>query len=128
MDNLAMFTRLSARDTVILGLTGGLICGLAVSEWTGWSFLAGCLWMALNLILLGWLIGALTAPKRTRGLTIFLLECAKIPLAYLLLFWLCTRKFIEPIGLAAGIATLPVVVLLRGLAGSASHSSVNKRG
>jgi hypothetical protein len=128
MDNLPRFTLLCARDAVILGLAGCLLLVLLGREWTGWSFLAGCLWMGLNLLMLGWLIGALVSRKRAGGHVLLLMECAKIPLAYLLLFWLCTRKFVEPMGLAAGIATLPLVILLRGLAGSASHFSVKKRG
>jgi hypothetical protein len=128
MDNLPLFTRNCARDSAIIGLAGGLLIGLFYHEWTAWSFLIGSLWVALNLLMLGWLIGAITARKRAGGCVLLLMECAKIPLAYLLLFWLCTRKFVEPMGLAAGIATLPLVILLRGLAGSASHFSVKKRG
>lgn len=127
MDNIEQFTRLAARDAALLGLGGCLLGWLLFSEIIGWSFLAGCLWMALNLILMGWLIGALTAAKRPGGLTILLLECAKIPAAYLLLYWLCTRKFFEPIGLVAGLATLPVVILLRGLASRVSHPTGQKR-
>lgn len=115
MDNLPRFARLLIRDFVLLGLAGGLILALWRDVSWGVSFAAACLWLGLNTAILSWLLGAMMAPGRPKRLFVFMVACAKIPAAYLLLYWLFSRDFLEPIGLAAGVATLPVVILAQGL-------------
>lgn len=110
-----MFSRLLVRDYALLGLAGALIGSLAGYEALAFSFGAGCLWLALNTILLSWLMGAFLRLEGRSRTFIFALSCAKIPAAYLLLYWLFTRDYLEPMGLAAGLITLPVVIVVRGL-------------
>lgn len=104
------------RDLVLLGLAGGLVAGLWRGEQVGWSFLAGCLWMALSFILLGWLLGGFLGSSRPSFLFIFILACAKIPAAYLLLYWLYRADYSDALGLTAGLLVFPLVLVYRGLA------------
>ena len=96
---------------------GGAIAAIYKGEVAGESFAIGCLWLGLNTMLLGLLIGAFSAVRRPGGIAITLLACAKIPLAYFLLLWLLSRDFIAPAGMIAALAALPVVMVWRGLAG-----------
>jgi hypothetical protein len=112
----APFLLLLVRDQCIAGLAGALLLLILKGEGAAYGFLAACLWLALNSILLGWFIGALTAPNSPNKLLVFILACAKIPAAYLLLLWLFSLSYLEPFGLAAGLTTLPLVLLFRGLA------------
>lgn len=123
VDNLPAFSRLLIRDYILLGLAGGLVLGLWRGEGWGAGFAAACFWLGLNTAILTWLLGALLAPGKPQRLFVFLIACAKIPAAYLLLFWLFSRDFLEPIGLAAGVATLPVVILAQGLLSLYSSNS-----
>jgi hypothetical protein len=45
-----------------------------------------------------------------------LLACAKIPLSYAILFWLYQVRFLDKQGLTAGVLSLPVILLVRGIA------------
>jgi hypothetical protein len=113
------FLRAALRDEVLIGAIIGIVLGFTISERFGVSFTIACLWVALNFVLLGWLLGAATAPGGSGRLFLLLLMCAKIPAAYLLLYWLFSRSYLEAGGLVAGLTTLPVVILYRGLAGAA---------
>ena len=104
-------------DFVYVALLGGILGIVWQGEESGISFMVGCLWLGLNTMLLGLLIGALSDAKRPRGLAVTLLACAKIPLAYFLLLWLLSRDFIAPAGIIAALAALPVVMVGRGMAG-----------
>ena len=104
-------------DFAWVAVGGGLAAGLYKGEMVGESFAVGCLWLGLNTMLLGLLVGALSGEKRQGGLSIALLACAKIPLAYFLLLWLLSRDFIAPAGIIAALAALPLVLVGRGLAG-----------
>ena len=94
------------------GVAGGLVFGIARSEAAGVGFLSACLWLALNTVLLARLLEAVTVGKRP-GLA-WLLACAKIPLSYLILYWLFQVDYLDAWGLTAGILTLPVVLGWRG--------------
>lgn len=103
------------RDFVVLGAAGGAIASVIFGLGYGFSFLAACLWLALNFTALAWLLGALASSERPSRLFILALACAKIPASYLILFWLYRAEYLEPLGLSAGLAVLPVVLLFRGL-------------
>jgi hypothetical protein len=105
------------RDLVLIGLLGALPAGLWRGESTGWSFLAACLWVALNFSLLAWLLNAAFSGRRPSCLFVITLVCAKIPASYFLLYWLYRADYLDALGLTAGILVLPVVLLYRGLAG-----------
>jgi hypothetical protein len=115
---------LYSRDCLLLGLAGGLGLGVVAGAVQGASagLLAGlafglaCAWWALNFSALALLLLATTATERPNRWFIFALACAKLPLSYLLLFWLFTGGVFEPVYLAAGIASLPAVLVVRGLA------------
>ena len=66
--------------------------------------------------MLAWLLGAATGPTRAPRWFVFALACAKIPASYLILFWLFGLDYLDPMGLATGLAMLPAVLLFRGLA------------
>jgi hypothetical protein len=104
-----------AGDFAILAVVGGIVGGIWRGEALGFSFAIGCLWLGLNTVLMGLLIAATSNRERPGGLTVSLVACAKIPLAYFLLLWLLSRAFIEPAGIIAALAALPVVMLVRGL-------------
>jgi hypothetical protein len=104
-------------DFAWAALAGGLIAALYKGEMVGESFAIGCLWLALNTMLLGLLISALSDVKRPGGWAVTLLACAKIPLAYFLLLWLLSRDFIAPAGMIAALAALPEVMVWRGIGG-----------
>ena len=116
MNSLSGLTRKLALDFALLGIAGGVALGLWRGPSFGAAFALSCLWLGLNVVLLALLIAELSTPKRRRGLLAFSLACAKLPAAYLLLFWLFTREYLDTMGLVAGLTTLPVVVVLRGLA------------
>lgn len=103
-------------DLLLLGLAGGLIAGIWRGETVGWSLLAGCLWMALNFTLLAWLLGGFMGSGRPSCLFIFVMACAKIPAAYLLLYWLYRADYLDALGLTAGLLVFPLVLVYRGLA------------
>lgn len=112
---MGRFSRDLIRDFLLAGLLGLVICLPFFGEEVAFSFAAGCCWLGLNTALLSWLMAAIMRREGRDKLFIFILACAKIPAAYLILFWLFTRDFFAPAGLAAGLATLPVVILLQGL-------------
>jgi hypothetical protein len=117
---------LYARDCLLLGLAGGLGLGVGVSGAQGASvgllaglaFFVACAWLALNFSALALLLLAITATERPSRWFIFALACAKLPLSYLLLFWLFTGGAFAPGYLVAGIACLPAVLVFRGVAGA----------
>ncbi|MCH7471472.1 hypothetical protein IIA79_00770 [bacterium] len=102
-------------DFAVVGVVGGLGLGIWRGEEFGFSFLAACLWLALNFTALTWLLTAYTSPRRPSGLFIFALACAKIPASYLILFWLYRVEYLEVVGLTVGLVMLPMVLLFRGL-------------
>lgn len=111
-------------DCLWLGLAGGVILGawLALAQspaaglGAGLAYAVACAWLALNFSALALLLLAITAPKRPSRWFIFALACAKLPISYLLLFWLFTGSSLAPVYLVAGIASLPVVLVCRGIA------------
>lgn len=104
-------------DFAVLGFGGGILILPFFGNAIAFSFCAGCLWLGLNFAALAWLLGALSGPRKASRWFIFAVACAKIPLSYLILFWLFRLDFLEPVGLVAGLATLPAVLIFRGLAG-----------
>lgn len=104
------------RDMLLLGVAGGIVAGIWRGETTGWSFLAACLWMALNFGLLSWLLSGFMAGRRPSCLFIFIMACAKIPAAYFLLYWLYRVDYLNALGLTAGLLVFPLVLVYRGLA------------
>ncbi len=115
MTDIGAFSRLLIRDYLALGLAAALLGSIVGYEALAISFGAGCIWVGINTALLAWLLGAMLRLQGRSRTFIFLLSCAKIPAAYLLLYWLFTRDYLEPMGLAAGLITLPVVIVVRGL-------------
>jgi hypothetical protein len=105
------------RDLVLVGFAGGVIAALIGGEIAGWSFMAACLWLALNFSLLAWLLGGFFGGQRPSCLFIIILVCAKIPASYFLLYWLYRADYLDVLGLTAGILVLPVVLVFRGLTG-----------
>lgn len=103
-------------DFAVTGLIGGALCCIPFGLGFGFAFAAGNLWLGLNFALLAWLLGAATGPGRAPRWFIFALACAKIPVSYLILFWLFGLDYLNPMGLASGLAMLPAVLLFRGLA------------
>jgi hypothetical protein len=116
---------LLARDFAVCAALGGVVGAAFFGEQAGFSFAAGCLWLGLNTVLLGMLIIAATSPRRPGKVALLALLCAKIPLAYILLLWLMSRAFIAPAGIIAALATLPVVIVWRGLAGRGGNLKAN---
>ena len=119
MDSINSFLRNALRDGVLAGLSAALIALPLFGEAQAFYVLAGALFMALNLTLLGWLIAAATVPQGSGKGMIILLECAKLPLAYFLLYWLISREYAEPIGLVAGLTVALFATVFRGLVGGA---------
>ncbi len=109
------FTAAVVRDFAVLGAGGGLLGAILFGLGPGCSFLAGCLWLALNFTALSWLLGAVLSGQRHTRWFLLALACAKIPASYLILFWLFRAEYLEPLGLSAGLLALPVVLLFRGL-------------
>jgi hypothetical protein len=102
-------------DFAALATGGGALSALIWGSGIGFSFAAASLWLALNFCLLAWLLGAIATRGRTSRLFIAAVACAKIPLSYLILYWLFRLDYMEPVGLSAGLASLPAVLLFRGL-------------
>jgi hypothetical protein len=123
VDNLARFCQHLIRDYALLAVVAGLGFGFWRGEAFGASVAAGCLWLALNMALLGWVMGAVLQPAGSSRLLVFALACAKIPAAYLLLYWLFSLDCLEPMGLAAGLAMLPVAIVFSGLRNLAATNS-----
>ena len=105
----------AVRDFIIIGITGGVLSGGIWGESFGISVLCGCLWLALNFSALAWLLSAISGPRPVSKLFLFILACAKIPASYLLLYGLYAVEYLDKTGLTVGVATLPVVLLFRGL-------------
>ena len=111
-------------DCLVLGVTGGFVLfawrALAESPAAGLSagiaYAVACAWLALNFSALALLLLAITARKKASRWFIFALACAKLPASYLLLFWLYTGGVFAPVYLTAGVASLPAVLVWRGLA------------
>jgi hypothetical protein len=99
-------------DFAVVGAVGCLAFGLARSGAAGAGFLCACFWVALNTLLLAGMLESITLGRNP--LVPLLLSCAKIPLSYLILFWLYRVEYLDSIGLTAGILTLPVVLGWRG--------------
>ena len=117
MTHWARVPDLIIRDLIIIGLLGGIIAAVWGGEISGWSFLAACLWLALNFSLLAWLLSGFFSGQRPSCLFIFIVVCAKIPASYFLLYWLYRADYLDALGLTAGILVLPVVLVFRGLTG-----------
>lgn len=119
------------RDMALLACVGGAIGWAACSSRSGLSFTCGCLWVALNFLLLACLVEVLTGPRRASRLFIFTLACAKIPASYCVLYWLFAVDYLEPVGLSIGLAGLPVALVFRALvphaggAGDKSHRALS---
>jgi hypothetical protein len=116
MSTLREFLPPLTLDFAILGVVGGAVLTVYKDEALGFSFTLGALWMALNLVLLSLLIIVTTEYGKRFQWAIWLLACAKIPLAYCLLLWLLSRPYLAPAGIIAALAALPVVLVWRGLA------------
>jgi len=115
MTSVPQFLRHATLYFLTLAVLGGAIATILYGSRVGVSFALGCGWLALNIVLLGLLILAVSDPQRPRKLLATLLACAKIPLAYILLLWLLSRDFITPAGIIAALAALPVVLVAAGL-------------
>jgi len=113
--SVGRFVWLVMRDQALLALGGGIIVGIFAGETAGFSLAAAGIWLALNFAALSWLISAVITPQRVSRLFIFGLACAKIPASYLILYWLCRAEYFAPTWLAVGFASLPVVLLYRGI-------------
>ena len=103
-------------DFAALAFTGGALCCIFFGLGFGFAFCAANLWLGLNFALLAWLLGAATGPQPAPRWFVFALACAKIPVSYLILFWLFGLDYLDPMGLATGLAMLPAVLVFRGLA------------
>jgi hypothetical protein len=101
-----------AVDFAIVGVVGAIAFGVLKSEAMGAGFLCACLWLALNTVLLSRLLETITIGQRP-GLAL-LFACAKIPLSYLILYWLFQAPYLDAGGLTVGILTLPAVLAFRG--------------
>jgi hypothetical protein len=103
-------------DFAVLAFSGGILSLPFFGQGIAFSFCAGCLWLGLNFAALAWLLSAVAGPLKASRWFIFAVACAKIPLSYLILFWLYRLDYLEPVGLTAGLAMLPAVLIFRGLA------------
>jgi hypothetical protein len=114
-------------DLVVLGLAGAVPAAIWWNESAAAGFLCACLWLALNTVLLARLLEAVTlGGERGAGIGL-LLACAKIPVSYAILFWLYQVDFLDKWGLTAGVLSLPVVLLARGIAVRQRHISEEGR-
>lgn len=104
-------------DFAALALIGGALLCIPFGMGFGFSFCAANLWLGLNFAALAWLLGAATGPQHAPRWFVFALACAKIPVSYLILFWLFGLDYLAPMGLATGLAMLPAVLVFRGLSG-----------
>jgi len=109
------FSSRVAIDLVVVSAVGGIITWPWLGAGIGWSFAAGCLWTALNLLLLSWLLEAIVQRAKVSKLFILVMACAKIPASYFVLFRLYTVGYLDVTGLTAGIVILPVTLIFRGL-------------
>lgn len=121
MDSVHSFLTRSLRNGLLWGVLLAIAALLLFGEGQAFSLLAGALFMCLNLLLLGWLLAAATSQKGAGKGLLVLLECAKLPGAYLLLYWLVTRDYAEPIGLVAGLTVVLLAAVVSGLTGNASQ-------
>ncbi len=104
-------------DFAVLAFGGGILTAPFFGAGIAFSFCAACLWLGLNFAALAWLLSAIAGPLKASRWFIFAVACAKIPLSYLILFWLYRLDYMDPVGLTAGLAMLPAVLVFRGLAG-----------
>jgi hypothetical protein len=115
-----------ARANVLIGLIAAVTLGFVFGSEFGFSLFCACLWGALNIMLLAWLLSAVkpaqSPAERPPRWFIFILVCAKIPASYFILFWIFTRDYLSPAGLAAGLTTLPVVLFIYGLRSAKSNN------
>lgn len=119
MDSIHQFLRRAVVAGLCAAAAAALAAGFAFGAGQAFSLLAGALFMSLNLVLLGWLIAAATGPRGPDKGYLVLLECAKLPGAYLLLYWLVTREYAEPVGLVAGLSAVLLAAVVSGLTGNA---------
>jgi hypothetical protein len=103
------------RDCLALGFTGAVATGVFAGIAQASAFLIACGWLALNFTALALLLLAVSGEKRPGRLFILFLACVKLPASYLLLFWLYACGVFPVIWLTAGICSLPVVLVIRGI-------------
>ena len=104
------------RDLAVIGTVGGLILAFSWGESRGVSFLAGCLWMVVNFVILSWMLRLATGKRKPNIKFVLLFICVKIPALYFLLYWLFRSVYLDGVSLAVGLMTLPPVLLFRGIA------------
>ena len=109
------FSRRVTMDLALLALAGAIPVLVVFGSTQSAGFVCSTLWTAINFLALSWLVISLMSGKSAPRLFIFALACAKIPASYYLLFWLFRVDYLGPAGLVAGLTTLPVVLLFRGL-------------
>ncbi len=121
------FSARVAIDLAVLGVVGGVVAWPWLGAEIGWSFAAGCLWIALNFLLLSWLLEAVVQRTKISKLFILIMACAKIPASYFVLFRLYTVGYLDAMGLTAGLLFLPAVLIFRGLK-RAPREQMNEEG
>jgi hypothetical protein len=94
---------------------------MALLAWTylgGWwalSYALGAMWMTANFALLAAVIILVTSRQRLNKLFLFSIICAKIAAVLVVLYWIFQIPNLRHLGLAMGITTLLVVILLKAI-------------
>lgn len=102
-----------------------LLAYVYLGSWWAVSYALGVLWMAANYALLAAIIILLTSRPKPNGLFLFIVICAKIAAISIVLYWVFQIPNLRHLGLAMGITTLLVVILLKAV--GAALFSTRKR-
>ena len=117
-------TFLSLTVPKILLATGWFSALMALLAWAylgGWwafSYVIGSAWMMANFALLAAVIILITSRPKLNKLFLFTIICAKIAVVSVVLYWVFQIPNLRHLGLAMGITTLLVVILLKAVGAS----------
>ena len=83
--------------------------------WWAFSYVIGSAWMMANFALLAAVIILVTSRPKLNKLFLFTIICAKIAVVSVVLYWVFQIPNLRHLGLAMGITTLLVVILLKAV-------------
>jgi hypothetical protein len=96
-----------------------LLAWAYLGGWWAFSYVIGSAWMMANFALLAAVIILVTSRPKPNKLFLFSIICAKIAVVSVILYWVFQISNLRHLGLAMGITTLLVVILLKAVGASA---------
>ncbi len=96
-----------------------LLAWAYLGGWWAFSYVIGSAWMMANFALLAAVIILVTSRPKLNKLFLFTIICAKIAVVSVVLYWVFQIPNLRHLGLAMGITTLLVVILLKAVGASA---------